>query len=255
MKNSYYFDHDYNARNDQKILELRAEFGWEGYGVYFALLESLCESNGEVKRGALGGLSLGLNLAKPELIKMIEFMLSIGLLHEENGVIFSERIKKHLAFRAFLSASGKSGGRGNKKPPFTPPKAPPEAGKKSKEEKDSIDININNISSTTTEEKSDTPVLKTWRESFDVYLAECKYEFNRLYNDESFIKKQQLFNPNVNIRKSMFKAYDNFWGTEAGWKHKKKAKAKETNWQQTIANALSLPSNKVYLTKEELANQ
>ena len=62
MKTSFYFDHDYNARNDQKILELRSEYGWAGYGIYFAIIEVLCESNGEIKRGALGGLSLGLSM-------------------------------------------------------------------------------------------------------------------------------------------------------------------------------------------------
>ena len=133
MKNSYYFDHDYNARNDAKILELRAEHGWAGYGIYFALIECLCESQGEIKRGALGGLSLGLSLPKGELQKMIDFMIQIELLNEEDGVIFSKRVKEHISFRTMLSEAGKRGGRGNKKPPLSPPKAPPEAGKERKE--------------------------------------------------------------------------------------------------------------------------
>jgi len=56
-KSSFYFDHDYNARNDQKILELRSEFGWHGYGLYFAILENLCEANGYLTRESIGGLS------------------------------------------------------------------------------------------------------------------------------------------------------------------------------------------------------
>ena len=132
MKHSFYFDHDYNARNDQKVLELRAEFGWAGYGVYFALIECLCESDGEIKRGALSGLSIGLNMPKGDLINMVDFMVKIELLIEENGIIFSNRIKKHLEFRAMLSEAGRRGGRGNKKPPQSPPLAPLEAGKESK---------------------------------------------------------------------------------------------------------------------------
>ena len=132
MKNSYYFDHDYNARNDQKILELRAEFGWQGYGIYFAIIEVLCESNGIIKRGALGGLSLGFSMPKSEVEKLIDFMIGIELLNESDGNIFSKRINEHLAFRTRLSEAGKRGGRGNKKPPFSPPKAPLEAGKESK---------------------------------------------------------------------------------------------------------------------------
>lgn len=126
-KSSFYFDHDYNARNDQKILELRSEFGWEGYGIYFALIEVLCESDGRIKRGALGGLSLGLSMDKATIEKMINFMVSIELFNEVDGIIYSKRINNHLQFRTMLSESGKKGGRGNKKPPFSPPLAPLEA--------------------------------------------------------------------------------------------------------------------------------
>jgi len=137
-KHTFYFDHDYNARNDQKILELRAEYGWEGYGVYFALVEVLCESNGTIKRGALAGLSLGLNMAKTDLVKMIDFMIEIGLFEQENDLIYSNRVNEHLSFRTLLSEAGKRGGRGNKKPPFSPPLAPLEAGKERKGDSNGI---------------------------------------------------------------------------------------------------------------------
>lgn len=39
-----YFSHDSNARNDTKILNLRAALGAEGYGIYFMLLERLRDS-------------------------------------------------------------------------------------------------------------------------------------------------------------------------------------------------------------------
>lgn len=42
--NSYYFKHDCNARQDEKILALRMKHGWEGYGLYWALIERLRES-------------------------------------------------------------------------------------------------------------------------------------------------------------------------------------------------------------------
>lgn len=143
MKSAYYFDHDYNARNDQKILELRAEHGWAGYGIYFAILESLCESGGYIKRQALAGLSLGLSMDKKSLSDFIEFCISVNLLDENENGIFSKRIHQHLEYRIKLSDAGKRGGRGNKavtendkatlKPPFSHPKATPEARKERKE--------------------------------------------------------------------------------------------------------------------------
>lgn len=41
---AYYFSHDSNARNDEKILALRMKHGWEGYGLYWALIERMREA-------------------------------------------------------------------------------------------------------------------------------------------------------------------------------------------------------------------
>lgn len=46
MKETFYFSHDYNSRNDEKILKLIQKEGWEGYGIYWALIEKLYEANG-----------------------------------------------------------------------------------------------------------------------------------------------------------------------------------------------------------------
>ena len=45
MKDSYWFRHDSNARNDEKIIDLRAELGYEGYGIFWALIEFLRDSS------------------------------------------------------------------------------------------------------------------------------------------------------------------------------------------------------------------
>lgn len=44
MKDAYYFSHDSNARNDQKILAVRMKYGIRGYGIYFGIIEMLRES-------------------------------------------------------------------------------------------------------------------------------------------------------------------------------------------------------------------
>ncbi len=40
-KQTFYFSHDYNARNDEKIKELIFEHGMEGYGIYWSIIEEL----------------------------------------------------------------------------------------------------------------------------------------------------------------------------------------------------------------------
>lgn len=43
-KKTFYFPHDANARNDEKLLAVRMKYGMEGYGIYFTLIEKLLES-------------------------------------------------------------------------------------------------------------------------------------------------------------------------------------------------------------------
>lgn len=43
-KETYYFSHDYSARSDEKIKNLIYDFGFEGYGIYWALIEELYQN-------------------------------------------------------------------------------------------------------------------------------------------------------------------------------------------------------------------
>ncbi|MFD2704195.1 Lin1244/Lin1753 domain-containing protein [Salibacterium lacus] len=43
MKEAYYFSHDQNARRDPKILAMRSDYGSEGYGRYWMIIEMLSE--------------------------------------------------------------------------------------------------------------------------------------------------------------------------------------------------------------------
>ena len=40
-KDAYYFSHDANASNDPKILSMRCDYGLEGYGMYWLIIEAL----------------------------------------------------------------------------------------------------------------------------------------------------------------------------------------------------------------------
>lgn len=46
MKDTYYFSHDYNPRGDEKIQGVLFEMGWEGYGLYWGLIELLYQNDG-----------------------------------------------------------------------------------------------------------------------------------------------------------------------------------------------------------------
>jgi len=107
----HWFKHDYSARNDEKILELRAEYGWEGYGIFFALVETMCETEtGCIDTDRIGGLSVGFSLPKDKLLAFIEFCVNIELLYEdEDGLIRNDRVVAHLDHMNTLKEAGKKG--------------------------------------------------------------------------------------------------------------------------------------------------
>ena len=72
MKDSFYFQHDYNARNDERTLQIRAEHGLAGYALYFMLLESMAESSdGYLSMDGMAGLSLSYGSAIEQLKALI----------------------------------------------------------------------------------------------------------------------------------------------------------------------------------------
>lgn len=71
-KKSFYFSHDNNARNDEKILAVRMELGAEGYGIYFMLLEKLLETENYILIKDYNRLAFDLRVSSEKIKKVIE---------------------------------------------------------------------------------------------------------------------------------------------------------------------------------------
>ena len=115
-KQSYYFPHDSNARNDDRILELRASHGFEGYGIYWAIIEVLRDQTEyQFRSNALAILSIAISCEKKVLEDVFSICLETGLFVEENGYFFSESLKNRmLAYdekKAKRIAAGRKGGK------------------------------------------------------------------------------------------------------------------------------------------------
>jgi len=111
-KDSYYFSHDYNARNDERILELRAKYGAEGYGIFWMVIETMAETdNGGIKKTYIGGLSLGYGVAIDRLREIISLCIVLELFYEEEDYLFSKRLLEHKKLRKTLSDNGSEGAR------------------------------------------------------------------------------------------------------------------------------------------------
>lgn len=109
-KDTYYFQHDFNARNDEKILELRSRFGAEGYGIFWMVVESMAEtSDGKLKATLIGGLSHGYNVPKEKLQKILDCCVEIGLFKVKKDSYLSDRLLKYKEFRIKMSEFGREG--------------------------------------------------------------------------------------------------------------------------------------------------
>ena len=95
-------------------------------------------------------------------------------------------------------------------------------------------------------EPVDAVDARGWRDDFEVYKSELKEAFDKILADEAFIENRQKYHPNVDIRLSLLKAYEDYWGTEAGWKKKRASRTKEIDWPATFRKALDQPQNRVY---------
>jgi uncharacterized phage protein (TIGR02220 family) len=108
MKNTYYFSHDTNASRDEKILFMRVDYGWEGYGWYWAIVETMAEANnyklkfknGNPNRVAIAGLSLCHNIPIEELEKFIDDCINkYGLFDTDEEYFWSKTLLKRLSIR------------------------------------------------------------------------------------------------------------------------------------------------------------
>jgi transcriptional regulator with XRE-family HTH domain len=89
-----------------------------------------------------------------------------------------------------------------------------------------------------------------WKTDYSVYLAEETAAYEALQADAAWQSQQQELNPGLDIPRTLKKAHVNFWGTEAGWAHKKKQRGRTSSWKMTFQNALTLGANKVWLPRE-----
>ena len=112
--NAYYFSHDSNARNDEKILMLRAEHGWEGYGIYWALIELMFESTEtSLKHGKTKGIAAGHNIDITLLESVINTCITEGLFESDGTCYWSESLRRRkqvlLELKDKKSKAGKKG--------------------------------------------------------------------------------------------------------------------------------------------------
>ena len=92
MKKTY-FNHDSTARNDYRIIKLRATLGYEGYGVFWAVLELLFAEANKICINQYDILAYGLQCDSKILKQVIE---DFDLFVFEDGCFYSRRLNNQI---------------------------------------------------------------------------------------------------------------------------------------------------------------
>jgi len=214
MKETFYFPHDYNAFNDERIVKLRRKLGLEGYGVYWCLIEKLASSSeARLKLEDLEDIAFDMHVECGCITSVVK---DFELFKTTDTHFWSTRLLNHFREREEKSKLGKlaakarwskeSQGNADALPTQCDPNAIKE--RKGKERKD-ISTNVDNESV----EKVDPVYGKKHLNDLQAYLlkelklanfmdtnAKKRQYLNHLYN---YIKKQN--NPQKWLNKAMKK--------------------------------------------------
>jgi hypothetical protein len=107
---SLFVSHDLNSRNDNKILKLRMEHGWAGYGLFWALVEMLGETTDYQLPTDFKSLAFGLQADENLLRSVIEefdlFVIKADFFYSKS---LRQRMKIKESERKKKSDAGKKG--------------------------------------------------------------------------------------------------------------------------------------------------
>lgn len=95
-KDAYYFSHDSNAQNDEKLLHIVSKFGMAGYGLYWCWIEQMHESqDGKLTVKLIEGLSLRFRVDKELLLQFYNEAINIGLFLADDKKYWSQRVLRN----------------------------------------------------------------------------------------------------------------------------------------------------------------
>lgn len=97
MKSTAYFSHDYNARNDRKLVKLKVKHKMAGVGVYWCLVEMLFEENGRLSLSDIDFIADEFR-TDPEIVESV--IKDFELFEFDEDCFWSNSVMSRLEIRA-----------------------------------------------------------------------------------------------------------------------------------------------------------
>lgn len=101
MKVVQYFQHDYNARHDEKLTKLRRVLGADGIGIYWCVIECLYSSGGKLPLDAIEDIAYDLRFDANSIEKVVK---DFGLFQLNNTHFWSNTVISRLKERSDISS-------------------------------------------------------------------------------------------------------------------------------------------------------
>ena len=92
-KDSYYFQHDFYARQDPKLVNLMMRHGMAGIGIFWCVAEMLYEQGGRLDMGTIDSIAFSLH-TESSLVEAV--IKDFELFHHNDDVFWSESIDKRI---------------------------------------------------------------------------------------------------------------------------------------------------------------
>lgn len=227
-----YFSHDYRSRSDKKLVNLSMRHGMAGVGIFWCVVEMLYEEGGYIKRSEYERIAFELR-DHPDSIKSV--IENFELFEFDDEKFWSKSAIKRIKTREEKSEKARNSVQ--------------------KRWNNTNVLQSNNDGNTIKEKKIKEKKIiiphinPPWKTSFPAYLLLVSEAKNEILSSPEVVKKRILsFWPNLDVQKSLELSIQRFWGTEAGWKNKKKCKGETIDMVETLLRTID--KNKVFLPKE-----
>jgi hypothetical protein bfra3_11661 len=100
MKDTFYFQHDYNARNDPKIQDLIIEHGVAGVGIFWCIIEALYEQDGKLPLRSCKSIAFVLHVECGVVESVVR---DFGLFESDGTYFWSNSVLTRLTRRKEIS--------------------------------------------------------------------------------------------------------------------------------------------------------
>ena len=104
---SLYFPHDSNAHEDMRVIELRMDYGWEAYGLFWALLEVMRIADDYSISDNIKPLAYKFQIKPDKLQAIIDRCLELKLLTKVDNMLYCKELNERMIAVESKSANAK----------------------------------------------------------------------------------------------------------------------------------------------------